>query len=273
MRYLALLCLLSLTIPASVAAPVATASSASSPEAEGGGLILEEATFEIPLQTVNGWYERGDPEREARNLQEYLKALIWGADIAAQEAAMAQGRQITVDLDGGLVTLRETPENIDRIGNELDPGLQPMLRRRILARDYESNQAATNISSLPVDAGSGLISRRPRTNESAQTGRGSATIRRQMRYDDSATFFGDLRLTLLDVYSDESSAVTVDDEGEETVRLTALFDAVTPRSSSEFTVVERRSTIYENYRIRLVEADVDPEQRVVIEVTDLSRAN
>jgi hypothetical protein len=267
MRYITLLCLLSLvTLPSAAAPAVAT------PVPQGEGLILEEATFEIPLQTVNGWYERGDPEREARHLEEYLKALIWGADIAAQEAAVAQGRQITVDLDGGLVTLRETPGNIDRIGNELDPGLEPMLRRRILARGYESDQAATNISSLPADAGSGLISRRPRTNENAQTGRGSATIRRQLRYDDSATFFGDLRLTLLDVYSDDSSAITVDDEGEETIRLSALFDAVTPRSSSEFTIVERRSIIYENYRIRLVEADIDPEQRVVIEVTDLSRS-
>ena len=75
---------------------------------------------------------------------------------------MADGRAITVDLDGGLVTLRERPENVDRIGNELDPGLEPMLRRRILARGYESDQAATNISSLPVEAGSGLIKRRSR---------------------------------------------------------------------------------------------------------------
>jgi hypothetical protein len=262
MRYLALLCLLSLLTLSAVAAPVTG----------GEDLILEEATFEIPLQTVNGWYERGDPEREARHLEEYLKALIWGTDIAAREAAVADGRAITVDVDGGLVTLRETPENIDRIGNELDPGLEPMLRRRILARGYESDQAATNISSLPVDAGSGLISRRPRTNENSQTGRGSATIRRTMRYDDSATFFGDLRLTLLDVYTDDNSAVTTNEDGEETIRRTALFDAVSPRSSSEFQIVERRSLIYENYRIRLVEADLDPEQRVVIEVTDLSRA-
>lgn len=234
-------------------------------------LILEEATFEIPSQTIDGWYQRGEPAREAEQLEAYLQVLIWGTDAGAVLRAEEQGRSITVDLNGGLVTVVDTSENVDRVGNELDPGLEPLFRQRILDRNNpSSSQAATGISSLPADAGSGLISRRPRTTEGSQTGRRSNTMYRTLRYDDSLTF-RDLRLTLIDVYAGSDSGVTVDEDGETTVRLTAVFDATTPTARDEFEIVERRSLVFESYRIRVESAQLDPEQSARVEITDLSR--
>ncbi|NUP88592.1 MAG: hypothetical protein HUU25_02095 [Candidatus Sumerlaeia bacterium] len=248
-----------LAAPATPEAPAPT---------EGGGLM--STSVPIPSQTLSGWYERGNPEREADDLEIYLKTLVWG-NAAAQSAATGEGRLINVDLAAGAVAVTDSQANIERIMSVVDPGLDALRRRQILSGGLDGRRVSTGISSLPADAGAGLISRRPRVEPSASGGAGatSATARRTLRQDDEMSFRG-LRITLIDVFEATAGGTTGSSGaiGTET-RTTAVLLLETQNGSTELEVQERRSVSFENFRIRILDAESAPEQRVTLEVTDL----
>ncbi len=246
MRSLICLTLISM-VAAIAAAPV---------ETDEPSVALVEVGIDIPDQTISGWYARGDAETEVADLEVFLKALSWGA--GNEEQMEAEGRSIEVDLDSARVLVRDTAENVERIGHQIDPGIGAMLRERILNRTSHSQQVTTGSYTLDPEAGADLMRPLPpRVEESSGTATGgSATVRRTLRLDGSM-HWRDLRLTLINVFGDDPD------------RLQAVLLADTSAVSRELQIAERRSVFVDNYRIRLIDADADPDERVDVEVTDL----
>jgi hypothetical protein len=218
-------------------------------------------SIDIPSQTVDGWYERGDPQREARELAYYLQTLVWGADGAAQ--AQAEGKSIEVEMATGQVLLREAPENVERIRREVNPSIQAVLRERTLQGGRSGSQVTAGTFSAPPNALPGVRVIGAQTDQPA-FGTGSSpgaggTRTFSLRLDDNRTVFG-IHFTLIDVFqdADESSP-------------SAVLLLESPDLSDEVTIRERRSINFEGMRIRLVEATISPQQEVNLEVIDLRR--
>lgn len=222
------------------------------PEVESPYPLL---AISLPEQTLRNWEEQGDFEQQAARLQSYLRALIWGQD--GEAAALAEGRLIRVDSVTGEVLVRESPENVERVRREINPGLAATLRERVLTGPSAS-QISTNTFSLPPDAGSELLRRpTPRPPEPTAPDQSVVTSTRRTLSLDRTMTFRDLRITLIDVF------VSADVNRPNVVLL-----AETPDNSQEFTIVERQSTTFENYRIRVTDADPEA-QRATVEVTYL----
>jgi hypothetical protein len=215
----------------------------------------------IPDQTVDGWYERGDPEREAEELEHYLQALIWGPGGEAE--ATAQGRRIEVELIAGVVIMRETPENLERVRKEVDPSLQTLLRRMELAEGPAGRQVSSDTMSSAPGALPGIRVVGDDAPGQQQAAAGVAgrslgsTASFTLRLDDSRTWRG-LRVTLLDVFTD------TDDD-----RLTTVLLLETTDSQDEIEIKERRSINFEDFRVRVVTAQEQP-QEAEIELTYLT---
>ncbi len=216
----------------------------------------------IPDQTIDGWYERGDPEREAEELEHYLQALIWGPGGEAE--ARAQGRQIEVELVAGVVIMRETPENLERIRKEVDPSLQTLLRRMELAegpagRQVSSGTMTSTPGALPGIRVTGNDAPGRQQAVAGVAGRSiGSTASFTLRLDDSRTWRG-LRVTLLDVFRE------TDDDRLSTVLLLETTD-----SQDEVEIKERRSINFEDFRVRVVTSQELPQQEAEIELTYLT---
>jgi hypothetical protein len=210
----------------------------------------------IANSTIQAWYDRGDPDREATDLQFYLRRLIWGANGEAQ--ARAEGKSIDVDADTGQVLVRDTPENVDRVRREVNPGLSSLPRSQVLSPGVEAQQITPGTFTLPPSAGSSLLRPHPPrpAEEQAPAYATSNVARRTLQVDDSMTL-RDLRITAVDVLG------TTDEQQ----RPRAVLLLETPYDSQELEVAERRSVSFGNYRIRVVEIDLSQTPHVTLEVT------
>jgi hypothetical protein len=261
-----------LALAASAALAATTTTTESAPaEFQPPASAFETVSVPIPNQTVSGWYTRGNPDSEAADLETFLRTLVWG-NASAQATAQAEGRSIEVDLSAAAVAVTDTQPNIERIMDTVDPGLDALPRRQILSQGQDTRRVSSGISSLPADAGSGLISRRPRVATSS-TGTGSssasATARRTLRQDDEMAFHG-LRITLVDVFEATAGSTTgsTGSIGTET-RTTAVLMLETQNGSTELEVQVRRSVNFENFRIRVIDAEGGSDRHVTLEVTDM----
>jgi hypothetical protein len=238
--------------------PAGQAVLSGTPPGESQGRF-DEYVIRIPEQTLSPW--RGEPGAadEGRRLEDYLKVLVWGRD--GVHAAEAEGRSITVE-SGGIVVVRDTPENAERVRREINPSLQSMVRRHT-ARQGVVAQTGPNtwvsdpsarIGPIRVVGRDALPAGGPGTVTAP--GATSTTARRTLRQDDEMTFRG-LRLTLLDVVYDTDNN-----------RLQAAIKAEMPPTTSELEIYENRSATFEGFRIRVLQATATPQQQVTVEVTD-----